>query len=139
MSRITKDQLLMGVAYAAKRRSEDPHLQVGAAAMDVEGRIIAVAYNGLSPNMVLPEWLMSDREAKRDLMIHAEQNLCALFTRGTAYTVATTIEPCSHCCRTLIAHGVKRILFSKYYDRTPGLASKICAAHNVEIIHAGTE
>ena len=44
-ARLTWDEYAMGLAIAAARRSEDPHQQVGACALDAEHRVIGVAYN----------------------------------------------------------------------------------------------
>ena len=115
--RITKDEYFLQMAATAAQRSEDPFLKVGAVAATPEGRIIATGYNGLLPGFEASEKFWENRDARRRIIIHAEQNLCSLFKRGEAELVAVTLSPCSACLMTLMAHGVKRIIFRDYYER----------------------
>jgi deoxycytidylate deaminase len=68
-------------------------------------------------------------------MIHAEQNLCALFNLGDKVElVAVTLEPCPDCLRLLMAHGVKKIVFRQKHASS-SFSEKLAAFYNVELLH----
>lgn len=119
-TRISIVEYALQLAEVASRRSEDPFRKVGAVALTDENRIIATGYNGLPPAFVANEELWKDRDFRRDLMIHAEQNLCSLFKRGEVKMVAVTTMPCSFCLRTLIAHGVSQVYYRMPYEHDDG-------------------
>ena len=129
--RPNKTEYGLRLAEVASQRSEDPRLQVGCVALTSDGRVIATAYNGLAPGMEKPStWWQGDEPD--GLPIHAEQNLCALFTRGQAETVCLTHEPCGHCLRTLIAHGVRKVYFrERAVDSKTNSSARIAAFYGI--------
>lgn len=133
MERITSDTHAMMQAYVASLRSEDPHRKVGAIALDANRYVLGCAYNGLSPGLAVKDEFWNDRESRRRFVCHAEQNLCALFTRGSVHTVAITTCPCSSCATLLVAHGVRRILYGEPYSTDD--SSPILDFHSVVAIH----
>jgi dCMP deaminase len=106
----------MALAYVASLRSEDPFRKVGAVAIDYANRVIGTAYNGLAPGFDAPDGFWDDRESRQKFMLHAEVNLCSLFTRGTARIVASTTKPCTSCMQMLCAYGVEEIYFGEDYE-----------------------
>ncbi len=133
-TRLTIDEYAMLLAHAARLRSEDPYLKVGAAALSHENRVIATAYNGLkSGKNVAPEF-WADREARLPHMIHAEQNLCSLFVRSAARTVAVTTLPCRACAAALLAHDVRRVVYGAPYHRDDA-ALEVFRFSDVELVH----
>lgn len=103
---------LMAIAKTAASRSKDPYYKVGAAAATAEKRIIGLGYNGTAPGFKEPKNFHGDRDARRPFMVHAEQNICSLFTRDDKVeTVALTLSPCPDCAKLLCAHGIKKILY----------------------------
>jgi len=114
-TRLSIPRYAMALAHVASLRSEDPYRKVGAAALDHDNRVIATAYNGLAPGFDAPEGFWDDRDARQKFMLHAEINLCSLFKRGEAKTVATTTMPCTACMQTLCAYGIKEIYFQEIY------------------------
>lgn len=114
----------MALAHVAALRSEDPYRKVGAVAIDWENRVIGTAYNGLFPGFEAPPGFWDLRDERRKFMLHAEINLCSLFTRGRARLVACTTLPCTSCLQALCAHGVKEIYFAEDY---PGSDAKVIA------------
>jgi len=123
------DQHAIIGAHWARLRSEDPDRQVGAVALNHENRPIAAACNGLAKGVTLPAEVMRDRDARRPYMLHAEQNLMALFTRGEARLVALTCSPCESCAAALSAHGVERVIYASVYNEQ-GL--KMLDSHRIE-------
>ena len=129
--RISWDAYALQLAEVASRRSEDPHQQVGACALDHDHRVIGVAYNGLAPGKDVDQSFWLDRDARRPFVIHAETNLLALITRGMCKTVACTLLPCAACATSIAAHGVQRVVFRDVYQRDTS-AFKIFKFYDIE-------
>lgn len=130
--RLSIEDYAMALAQVAALRSEDPYRKVGAAALDVDNRVIGTAYNGLYPGFSAPVGFWDDRDERQKFMLHAEINLCSLFKRGEAVLVACTTMPCTSCMQALCAHGVKKILYREGYDKSE--APLIAEKYGVELI-----
>jgi dCMP deaminase len=115
-ARITIPEYAMALAHVASLRSEDPFRKVGAVAIDHANRVIGTAYNGLAPGYEAPDGFWDDRDARRRYMLHAEVNLCSLFTRGKARVIACTTKPCTSCMQMLCAYNVEEIYFRDDYE-----------------------
>ena len=134
-TRIDKTDYALRLAETAALRSEDPFYQVGAVAMTGNGRVIATAYNGLLPGVEKDDAWWHDKEGRKPFMIHAEQNLCGLFSLGDKVElVAVTLEPCPDCLRLLMAHGVKKIVFRQKHAAS-SFSEKLAAFYGVELVH----
>ncbi len=114
-TRLTIPEYAMALAHVARLRSEDPFRKVGAVAIDFDNRVIGTAYNGLAPGYDATPEFWADRDARRKFMLHAEVNLCSLFTRGNVRLVACTTKPCTSCMQMLCAYGVKEVYFREDY------------------------
>jgi dCMP deaminase len=115
--RLTWEEYALKIAFVASQRSEDPFKKVGACALDYDNRVIGVAYNGLAPGKVVSSDFWKDRESRRPFMIHAEANVLALIKRGECRILACTLLPCSSCATNIIAHGIKKVVYSENYTR----------------------
>jgi dCMP deaminase len=115
--RIDWDTYALKLAEVAALRSEDPYVQVGAAALDKENRVLGVAYNGLAPKKIVTDVFWADRDERRPFILHAETNLLSLFKRNEAHTIACTLMPCSSCATHIVAHGVKRVIYKDVYTK----------------------
>ena len=131
-SRLTIPQYAMTLAHVASLRSEDPFRKVGAVAFDFDNRVIGTAYNGLAPGYNAQAEFWQDRDARRKYMIHAEVNLCSLFTRGNVKLVACTTKPCTSCMQMLCAYGVKEIYYGEPYPESE--ADAISAIYGVQLV-----
>ena len=69
---------------AALSRSEYEATKVGCCALDKDGGVICVSYNGLKKGMVYPEWMKKEenRKKKATFTIHAEKNLARYIKKG---------------------------------------------------------
>jgi len=107
----------MLMAKSAALRSEDPVHQVGAVALTSDGRIVATGYNGLASGVdaTFEQWHSQNWRLLH--VVHAEMNLCSLFSRGEVATVVTTVAPCQHCAKVLIAHGIRYVVYESEYAR----------------------
>jgi len=130
--RITWDEYAMHLAEAAALRSEDPYVAVGAAAFDLQNRVLGVAYNGLAPGKVVTDVFWADRDGRRPYILHAETNLLSLFKKSEGHMIACTLLPCSACARQIVAHGIKRVLYRDVYTKDMG-ALDIFNFYNIEV------
>ena len=131
-NRIQIPEYAMMLAHAAAMRSEDPFRKVGAVAFDFDNRVIGTAYNGLAPGFDAPASFWDDRDGRQKYMIHAEVNLCSLFTRGSVKLVACTTKPCTSCMQMLCAYGVQEIYFREEYQKSE--ADEIGRLYGVRLI-----
>lgn len=103
------------IARAVARLSKDPRRQVGAVAVNDDGILLAVGYNGFPRGVSDDKARYADREIKLSLIAHAESNLVAQAAyaghslRGSTVLVSSKY-PCSSCAKSLIQAGVKRII-----------------------------
>jgi deoxycytidylate deaminase len=116
-NRLTFDEYGCLLALVGKCRSEDVFTRIGGAAFDHNNRVLGVAYNGLKPGAVMPEWmkLEENRQKKSDLFIHCESNLCALLTVNQCKTMYLTQSPCIKCCQNICALNIQRVVYLKEY------------------------
>lgn len=117
MNRISWEEYALRIAQVASLRSPDPYKKVGACALDDSNRVIGAAYNGLAPGINVEEKFWEDRDARRPYIIHAETNLLSLFRRGECKLLACTLLPCHCCANSIVAHGVKKVVYIDVYLR----------------------
>ncbi len=114
------DHYFMAIAKIIGTRSSCDRLRAGAVLVK-DKRIIATGYNGAPPG--LPNCdeighMIEERHCVRT--IHAEHNaiLQAAKLSGTS-TDGTTVYmkylPCIHCCKYIVAAGIKRLVYVKDY------------------------
>jgi len=115
--RISWEEYALRLADVASLRSPDPFVKVGACALDYSHRVIGVAYNGLASNKEVDCEFWKDRDQRRPFMIHAEINLLSLFKRGECKLLACTLLPCSSCASSIVAHGIKKVVYKDTYFR----------------------
>jgi dCMP deaminase len=121
-TRLTIPEYAMALAHVASLRSEDPFRKVGAVAFDFDNRVIGTAYNGLAPGFNAKSDFWIDRDDRRKYMIHAEVNLCSLFTRGNVKLIACTTMPCTSCMQMICAYGVREVYFRDDYPDSEAIA-----------------
>lgn len=117
MTRVSWEEYALRLAEVASLRSPDPFVKVGACALDSSNRVIGVAYNGLATGIDVEESFWEDRDKRRPYMIHAEVNLLSLFKRGECKLLACTLLPCSSCASSIVAHGIKKVVYKDTYFR----------------------
>jgi dCMP deaminase len=105
----------MNIARAASLRSEDPYLKVGACVLAEDHAVESVGYNG-APSGVDIDW--SDRDARRSLVIHAEQNALRHTTPWAARggLLAVTHHPCAECVRLTASYDIEVIYWQGDLD-----------------------
>ena len=107
-----------------------------------DGRILVSGINGTIKGetncdevFVGETWNMKDhREWSDKNELHAEQNgIIYAAKHGVSLdgsTVYSTLQPCDHCIKMIAAVGVKRVVFSQYYDRVGDGTSEVEARLN---------
>lgn len=124
-TRITRDQMLMGMAYAASQRGTCNRLRVGAI-IARESRPISTGYNGAPPGH---EHCGNDCNTENACLntIHAEDNAIRwAFSYHPSWdtlvgaTMYTTHSPCIHCAREILISGITRVVFSEDYRSPEG-------------------
>jgi len=111
------EEYALSLAYAARQRSEDPYIQVGACALDKDNKVLGLGYNGLAAGKKVDSNFWKDREGRRPFMIHAEANCLSLFKAGECKLLAVTMLPCSYCATLIASYGIPRVVFSEVYER----------------------
>ncbi len=114
------DDYFMAVAKIVATRSTCDRLRAGAVLVK-SNRIISTGYNGSPPG--LPHCddvghMMEEGHCVRT--IHGEHNsiLQAAMMPGASTegaTLYTKYIPCIHCCKYVVAVGIKRVVYSKIY------------------------
>jgi len=131
-TRLTIPEYAMALAHVASLRSEDPFRKVGAVAIDFDNRVIGTAYNGLAPGYDADPEFWIDRDDRRKYMLHAEVNLCSLFTRGNVKLVACTTKPCTSCMQMLCAYGIKEVYYRDDYPESE--ADAIAKRYSIQLV-----
>jgi len=108
------DEILMEVAKTFAKKSKDRSTKVGAAIVDANKNVRALAYNGL-PRNVTHASERRLRPLKYLYTSHAEENAicsCARIgipTEGCSLYV-TSMIPCSNCARLIIQAGIIEVV-----------------------------
>ena len=103
------------IAKAVALLSKDPSTKVGCLALNEDGIVLALGYNGFPRGVNDDVSRYENRETKYALVSHAEQNLVAQAAyaghslKGST-VVLSGLYPCSNCSKSLIQAGVKRII-----------------------------
>ena len=113
MNRLLWDEYFKQIVLVTKNRSPCERLQVGCLLVK-DNRIISQGYNGFLPGAPHESIVRDNHEMAT---VHAEQNAIAdCAKRGVSCNECIayiTHYPCIHCCRLLLASGIKEI---KYID-----------------------
>ena len=131
--RIDWYEYAMLLAFAAAKRSEDPHKAVGACALNKDKMVVGLGYNGLASGTDAPHGFWDNRDVRRKYMIHAETNCLSLCERGEVDLLAVTLLPCSYCATLIAAYGVNQVLYHEEYENDRA-AHEIFRFYNIEML-----
>ena len=109
------DTRLLSLAFEIATWSKDPSTKTGAVIVNPDTRqILATGYNGFPRRVDDTEWLLGDRTAKYDMIVHAELNAVLQGSRtGTRLegaTIYATFFPCATCMGAIIQAGLSRVV-----------------------------
>lgn len=102
----------MNIAEAVALKSKDPWKKVGAVILRNDNSIASVGYNGFPAGME-EDW--SDRDKRRNYVVHAEQNALRYIRPQECYLLATTLLPCKDCLRIIAGYGIKKVYYKEVY------------------------
>ena len=115
MNRLSWDEYFKEIVSVTKNRSPCERLQVGCLLVK-DNRIISQGYNGFLPGCPHDSIIRDNHEMAT---VHAEQNAIAdCAKRGVSCNESIayiTHYPCIHCCRLLLASGIKEIKYINDY------------------------
>lgn len=122
--RASWEELAMTLAQAATCRSEDPYVQVGACCLRHDHSVAGVGFNGAPPDIEI-DW--SDREKRKNKMVHAEINCLNYVKPGEANIIAVTIAPCEKCLVAIAAKKIKNVVYGNLdkYESSLELAEEL--------------
>lgn len=131
--RLSWEETALRLAFnIADYRSEDCWVRVGAVIIKTDNSII-LGYNG-APRGIDIDW--SDRDGRRDKVIHAEENALNGIKYGEAKLVAVTAMPCKNCLKSLANKGVSKVYYAEELAGYDNEATKERAKEfKVELIH----
>ena len=132
-NRISFEDLAMQIAIVASKRSEDMHKKVGACVLDAKGRVLGVGYNGIRSGFCMDENFWSDRDNRRNFIIHAEVNALSNIDRSKASLLAVTLLPCSSCANLIASMNIQRVLYLEEYEKDQH-SKEIFKFHKINLI-----
>ena len=115
--RIPWEKYALDLAKTASQRSEDPHMKVGACALNKHNMVLALGYNGLASRKEVDDSFWEDRDLRRPYMIHAEANCLSLVKRGEVKLLAVTLLPCSSCATLIASYNIPKVVYGEVYER----------------------
>lgn len=114
------DKRFLDMAKLVSTWSKDPSTQVGAVIVDENNRVISIGFNGLPVGIEDKDDILSNRELKYRMILHAEENAIHFANRDiTGCTIYTyPLPPCIKCSSSIIQRGIKKVVsYSSSNDR----------------------
>jgi deoxycytidylate deaminase len=98
--------------------SPDPFRKVGAVALAEDMTCISSGLNHAGVAGSNP-WIWEDRDARRPLMIHAEQDLVKnlIITRKKPFICVINLLPCTSCMTLLAVFKFQKVVYLNAYKR----------------------
>lgn len=108
MSRPTWTEFAMQLAAVAASRSEDPYVKVGACVLRRDHSVAGLGYNG-APSGIEIDW--SNRDERRQYVIHAEANALRYLRPDEGALLAVTLAPCANCLTLIASHRIPTVFY----------------------------
>lgn len=112
------DEWFMGFVYQAARKSKDPKTKIGAVLVK-NNEPIAICYNGFPRKVNDSIERYNDRELKRQMVCHAEENTGYLAAKRGVSTIGATLYtqgiPCNECTKGLINMEISEVVCHKQW------------------------
>lgn len=139
-NRISRDQMLINIAFIVSRRSTCARSQVGAVIAD-EGRIVSTGYAGAPAGMPHCSSGVCDLSQPCHRTVHAEANAIAWAARSAiaieGCALYCTLSPCLECAKLIINSGIERVVYGEAYRKTNGV--ELLRGAGVEITYLPPE
>ena len=129
--RLSWEETALKLAFnIADYRSEDPHVTVGAVIIKHDNSLL-LGYNGAPPGINI-DW--TNRDQRRDRVIHAEQNVLSEVKTGEVKILAVTHLPCKDCIKIIARKAIKKVIYCfelENYDND--LVKKLASEFNIQL------
>ena len=112
-SHMQYEEYALEIAKTVAKKSKDPWRKVGACVLRNDNSIASVGYNGF-PTGMQEDW--SDRDKRRNYVIHAEQNALRYIRPDECGLIAVTTLPCNDCLKAIASYGIKRVVYGETYE-----------------------
>lgn len=130
--RISWEQYAINLAYAASTRSEDPYRQVGSVCLRrVDNSVASVGYNG-APKGICIDW--SNRDERRNKVIHSEVNCLRRTFPAECWLLACTLLPCNNCLKEIAAYGISKVVYGELYELDKS-SLELAKEFNIELVN----
>jgi len=133
IKRLTWNEYFISLTLLLASRSPSVRLKVGSVIVK-DNRIISAGYNGF-PSSTPHTSIM--KEGHEINTIHSEINsICDAAKRGVSIegsTIYINYFPCIYCTKSIIASGIKHIMYYKDYKNDP-LVQILCKHSNISLI-----
>jgi len=129
LMRISWEEYALQLAETGAARSEDPFERVGACVLRGDYSVAGIGYNG-APSGVEIDW--SDRDRRRERVIHAEVNALRYIRPDEGFLLACTLMPCQDCLKLAAANGIKKTVFREVYSKD-GSAVSLAKEFGIEL------
>lgn len=130
--RLSWEETAIKLAFnIAEYRSEDLYVQVGAVIIKHDNSIL-LGYNGAPKGMSL-DW--SNRDLRREWVLHAESNVLNRVLPGETKLLAVTHIPCKDCLKIIKQKEIQIVYYSiesQQYD--PENVKKLAIQYDIKLI-----
>lgn len=130
--RLSWEETALRLAFdIANYRSQDPFVQVGATIIKNDGSIL-LGYNGAPAGQEI-DW--TDRDNRRDRVIHSEENVLTWVKPGEVKILACTALPCKTCMKTIAHKQIKKIIYKdELYGYDNAFSKKLASEFGIELV-----
>lgn len=134
--RISWKKYFTKISEIVAMRSPDIHKQVGAVIVNSKNRVLSTGYNGLPREVEesVVDW--ENREAVRELIIHAECNAILFLRKEDTYdeelTLYCSLSPCPECVKLIKTAGISKVFFIQKYRKYEE-SKRICDIFGIHI------
>jgi dCMP deaminase len=124
IERISRDELLIGIARLVSQRGTCIRLKVGAL-IARDGRPLSIGYNGAPAKLEHCNPVRCDVNKPCTWSSHAETNAITYAAKKGIATEGAimycTDSPCETCAKAIINAGITRVVYVREYRNTSGL------------------
>lgn len=108
---LTQIESNLYIAQIVSLKSKDPRVKVGAVILNSQFNIESYGYNGFPKGIKDTEDRWNNKELKRKLVLHAEENaiLCSMKSLIGCSLFVFPIPPCHVCARMIIQSGISNV------------------------------
>lgn len=131
---LKQELIAMQVACTCAKESKDPSTQVGSCILSSDNRIISTGFNHNPSNWsaeTFPwrndESIIGKENTKYPYIIHSELDAiskCSSLSQLRGSTIYVTLFPCIQCAKTIVAFGIKRVVYIEYRESKDSICSR---------------